>query len=81
MIKNEKDCSGIHRSLGTHISKIRSLTLDVSSWTDELIALIKSIGNTVSNSIWDPRDNAEQARQALPKAVYIREKVKHFCFF
>ena len=26
------ECSGIHRSLGTHISKVRSLTLDITSF-------------------------------------------------
>ncbi|RHZ52572.1 hypothetical protein Glove_460g5 [Diversispora epigaea] len=47
------ECSGIHRSLGTHISKIRSLTLDTTSYTPDLIQLIKSIGNSRSNSIWE----------------------------
>jgi hypothetical protein len=28
-------CAGIHRSLGTHISKVKSATLD--KWTDEQI--------------------------------------------
>ena len=28
-------CSGVHRSLGVHISKIKSLSLD--KWTDDLV--------------------------------------------
>jgi stromal membrane-associated protein len=28
-------CAGIHRSLGTHISKVKSIDLDY--WTDELV--------------------------------------------
>ncbi|KAG2232523.1 hypothetical protein BDF21DRAFT_499044 [Thamnidium elegans] len=49
------ECSGIHRSLGTHISKIRSLTLDSTSYTPDIIELLKSIGNARSNSVWDNR--------------------------
>lgn len=67
------ECSGVHRGLGTHISKIRSLTLDVSSWTDELIEVVQGIGNTVSNTIWDSQD-AVNLRKSLGKTVYIREK-------
>ena len=28
---------GVHRSMGTHISKVRSLELDLHIWTDTLI--------------------------------------------
>lgn len=49
------ECSGIHRSLGTHISKIRSLTLDSTSYTPDIVELLKSIGNARSNAIWDAR--------------------------
>jgi len=45
------ECSGIHRSLGSHISKVRSLTLD--KWTENYIQLLITIGNKKSNSIWD----------------------------
>jgi Arf-GAP with SH3 domain, ANK repeat and PH domain-containing protein len=31
------ECSGIHRSLGTHISKVRSLTLDTSAFTADIV--------------------------------------------
>lgn len=47
------ECSGIHRSLGTHISKIRSLTLDTQSFTNDIVELLLLIGNRVSNMIWE----------------------------
>ena len=31
------NCSGVHRSMGTHISKVRSVELDKSIWTDSLV--------------------------------------------
>ncbi|EPS35751.1 hypothetical protein H072_10758 [Dactylellina haptotyla CBS 200.50] len=54
------ECSGIHRSLGTHISKVRSLTLDVNSFTPDLTELLVKIGNKVSNSIWEARLDAKE---------------------
>ncbi|MCD7464264.1 ADP-ribosylation factor GTPase-activating protein agd5 [Datura stramonium] len=44
-------CSGIHRSLGVHISKVRSATLD--TWLPEQIAFIQSMGNKKANSYWE----------------------------
>ncbi|RWW68735.1 hypothetical protein BHE74_00023723 [Ensete ventricosum] len=44
-------CSGIHRSLGVHISKVRSATLD--TWLPEQIAFIQTMGNERSNSYWE----------------------------
>ncbi|ROW18384.1 hypothetical protein VPNG_00146 [Cytospora leucostoma] len=49
------ECSGIHRSLGTHISKVRSLTLDITSFTADIIELLLLVGNRVSNMIWEGR--------------------------
>ncbi|KAL1959498.1 hypothetical protein VTO42DRAFT_1943 [Malbranchea cinnamomea] len=49
------ECSGIHRSLGTHISKIRSLTLDVNSFTNDIVEILLQIGNRVSNMVWEAK--------------------------
>ncbi|KAI2636014.1 ArfGap-domain-containing protein [Xylaria nigripes] len=49
------ECSGIHRSLGTHISKVRSLTLDITSFTLDTIEMLLLIGNRVSNMVWEAK--------------------------
>lgn len=49
------ECSGIHRSLGTHISKVRSLTLDITSFTTDIIELLLLVGNRVANMIWEAK--------------------------
>lgn len=49
------ECSGIHRSLGTHISKVRSLTLDTSVFTPDLVEILLLIGNRVSNMVWEAK--------------------------
>ncbi|XP_076151656.1 arf-GAP with SH3 domain, ANK repeat and PH domain-containing protein 3 [Alosa pseudoharengus] len=45
------ECSGIHRELGVHYSRIQSLTLDVLSTSELLLAV--SIGNTRFNDIME----------------------------
>ena len=47
------ECSGIHRSLGTHVSKIRSLTLDTVSFTSDIVEIIMQVGNRISNQVWE----------------------------
>uniref|UniRef100_A0A5B6ZZ55 Putative ADP-ribosylation factor GTPase-activating protein AGD12-like n=1 Tax=Davidia involucrata TaxID=16924 RepID=A0A5B6ZZ55_DAVIN len=45
-------CCGVHRSLGTHISKVLSVTLD--EWSDdEIDAMVEVGGNTSANSIYE----------------------------
>jgi len=46
-------CSGIHRSLGTHITKVRSCTLD--TWEPQQIEVMKSVGNARAKEIWEAR--------------------------
>ncbi|XP_023654667.2 arf-GAP with GTPase, ANK repeat and PH domain-containing protein 2 isoform X2 [Paramormyrops kingsleyae] len=45
------ECSGIHRNLGTHLSRVRSLDLD--DWPRELTLVLASIGNHMANSVWE----------------------------
>ncbi|XP_050221093.1 ADP-ribosylation factor GTPase-activating protein AGD1 isoform X2 [Mercurialis annua] len=47
------ECSGVHRNLGVHISKVRSLTLDVKVWEPSVLNLFQSLGNIYANSVWE----------------------------
>uniref|UniRef100_A0A8C5A662 ArfGAP with SH3 domain, ankyrin repeat and PH domain 3 n=1 Tax=Gadus morhua TaxID=8049 RepID=A0A8C5A662_GADMO len=59
------ECSGIHRELGVHYSRIQSLTLDVLSTSELLLAV--SIGNTRFNDIMEaglPNDSVKPLPQS-----------------
>ncbi|KAA8532300.1 hypothetical protein F0562_032333 [Nyssa sinensis] len=47
------ECSGVHRNLGVHISKVRSITLDVRVWEPTILDLFGTLGNAYSNSVWE----------------------------
>ncbi|XP_058184029.1 ADP-ribosylation factor GTPase-activating protein AGD2-like isoform X5 [Rhododendron vialii] len=47
------ECSGVHRNLGVHISKVRSITLDVKVWEPTILDLFRILGNAYCNSIWE----------------------------
>uniref|UniRef100_A0A8D3D2U0 Arf-GAP with coiled-coil, ANK repeat and PH domain-containing protein n=1 Tax=Scophthalmus maximus TaxID=52904 RepID=A0A8D3D2U0_SCOMX len=57
-------CSGIHRSLGVHFSKVRSLTLD--TWEPELLKLMCELGNGEINQIYEARREELGARKPQP---------------
>lgn len=44
-------CSGVHRSLGVHYTKVRSLTLDV--WEPEILRVMMELGNEIVNKIYE----------------------------
>jgi len=60
------ECSGIHRSLGTHISKVRSLTLDINSFTTDIVELLLLVGNRVSNMVWEAK--LDRSQKPSPQA-------------
>ncbi|NWT92563.1 AGAP2 protein, partial [Urocynchramus pylzowi] len=58
------ECSGIHRNLGTHVSRVRSLDLD--DWPRELTLVLTAIGNATANSIWEqnPRGRCKPTHES-----------------
>ena len=67
-------CSGIHRSLGVHLSKVRSLALDF--WTPEHVELMKKIGNERSWDIFEESYDCEgEVKRAEPdSSQQVKEK-------
>ncbi|KAF5924755.1 hypothetical protein HPG69_013809 [Diceros bicornis minor] len=77
------ECSGIHRSLGVHCSKVRSLTLD--SWEPELLKLMCELGNSAVNHIYEAQceglgsrkptaSSPRQDKEAWIKDKYVEKK-------
>ncbi|KAJ5928947.1 hypothetical protein N7466_007903 [Penicillium verhagenii] len=46
-------CSGIHRGMGTHISRVKSVDLD--AWTDEQVQGVLKWGNGRANKYWEDK--------------------------
>ncbi|KAL7285899.1 hypothetical protein ACG7TL_001010 [Trametes sanguinea] len=65
-------CSGIHRSMGTHISKVKSVDLDV--WTPEQMASIQKWGNRRANLYWEAHLRAGHVPPDHKMESYIRSK-------
>uniref|UniRef100_A0A240PNT9 Centaurin-gamma-1A n=1 Tax=Anopheles atroparvus TaxID=41427 RepID=A0A240PNT9_ANOAO len=70
------ECSGVHRNLGSHISKVRSLGLD--EWPPGHLSVMLAIGNSLANSVWEAntrgRVKPTPASSREEKETWIRSK-------
>ncbi|XP_055634991.1 centaurin-gamma-1A isoform X2 [Toxorhynchites rutilus septentrionalis] len=70
------ECSGVHRNLGSHISKVRSLGLD--EWPPGHLSVMLAIGNSLANSVWESntrgRVKPTPASSREEKEAWIRNK-------
>ncbi|KAI0640406.1 hypothetical protein C8Q79DRAFT_1107257 [Trametes meyenii] len=78
-------CASIHRKMGTHVSKVKSLTMD--SWTKEQVEVMKSNGNIKSNALYNPDEirhppptNMIDSERDSDLEKYIRSKYEYKAF-
>ncbi|KIH90435.1 hypothetical protein SPBR_00014 [Sporothrix brasiliensis 5110] len=76
-------CAAIHRKLGTHVSKVKSLSMD--SWSNEQVDNMRKVGNAASNKVYNPIGrkpavpiDADEADSAMER--FIRQKYINSAF-
>ncbi|XP_078423023.1 stromal membrane-associated protein 2-like [Cetorhinus maximus] len=74
-------CAGIHRNLGVHISKVKSVNLD--QWTPEQIQCIQEMGNPKARKLYEAHLPANFKRPQIDQAVegFIRDKYEKKKYF
>ncbi|KAL1503935.1 hypothetical protein AB1Y20_012396 [Prymnesium parvum] len=70
-------CAGVHRQLGVHLSKVRSLELDTKEWTPPVLGLMARLGNSRANAIWAAQPAPPLAADAPPAARAARLRLKY----
>ncbi|XP_005280935.1 arf-GAP with Rho-GAP domain, ANK repeat and PH domain-containing protein 3 isoform X3 [Chrysemys picta bellii] len=75
-----KQCAGQHRSLGSSVSKVQSLKLDTSVWSNEIVQLFIVLGNERANRFWAARLPPAEAlypdSSAEQRQVFITHKYR-----
>ncbi|QDS67702.1 hypothetical protein FKW77_005551 [Venturia effusa] len=76
-------CAALHRKLGTHVSKVKSLSMD--SWSNDQVENMRRIGNVNSNHTYNPRNtkpsipvDADEVEGVMER--FIRQKYEHRAF-
>lgn len=70
-------CAGIHRNLGVHISKVKSVNLD--AWTPEHVAYVQRMGNSRARAIYEANlpDDFRRPQSDTALESFIRAKYEH----
>ncbi|XP_077333789.1 arf-GAP with Rho-GAP domain, ANK repeat and PH domain-containing protein 2 isoform X1 [Lithobates pipiens] len=75
-----RSCAGQHRALGSKVSKVHSLKLNTSIWTNELVELFIVLGNEKVNSFWEanllPEDQLPVTSSISQRRLFITQKYK-----
>ncbi|KAK7542521.1 GTPase activating protein for Arf [Phyllosticta citribraziliensis] len=73
-------CATLHRKLGTHISKVKSLSMD--SWSNDQVESMKRTGNVASNLLYNPGNvkpnipiDVDEVDGAMER--FLRQKYEH----
>lgn len=74
-----KSTTGIHRNLGVHISKVKSVNLD--SWSPEQVAYMQLMGNSKARAVYEAnlpdnfkRPQADSGLEAFVRSKYEQKK-------
>nr|XP_033812574.1 stromal membrane-associated protein 2 [Geotrypetes seraphini] len=67
-------CAGIHRNLGVHISRVKSVNLD--QWTEEQIQCMQEMGNAKANRLYEAYlpENFRHPQTDQAVELFIRDK-------
>ncbi|XP_021915773.1 stromal membrane-associated protein 1 isoform X2 [Zootermopsis nevadensis] len=72
-------CAGIHRNLGVHISKVKSVNLD--TWTPEQVVSLQQMGNSRARAVYEAnlpdnfrRPQTDSSLEAFVRAKYEQKK-------
>ncbi|XP_076628413.1 stromal membrane-associated protein 1 [Colletes latitarsis] len=70
-------CAGIHRNLGVHISKVKSVNLD--TWTPEQVVSLQQMGNSRARAVYEANlpDNFLRPQTDCSLESFIRAKYEH----
>ncbi|XP_016061057.1 PREDICTED: arf-GAP with Rho-GAP domain, ANK repeat and PH domain-containing protein 3 [Miniopterus natalensis] len=75
-----KQCAGQHRALGSGISKVQSLKLDTSVWSNEIVQLFIVLGNDRANRFWagalPPGERLHPDTPPGPRGEFISQKYR-----
>ncbi|KAK9447287.1 uncharacterized protein V1518DRAFT_421842 [Limtongia smithiae] len=72
-------CSGIHRSMGTHISRVKSVDLD--SWTEEQLQSMVRWGNIKANKYWEAKlpGSHQPMESKIENFIRTKYELKRWC--